>query len=268
MATESLNIVIATTPTGLTLQEEIRLAKPALLYGDRVTLYSPAAMMLASAEQVAALDDDGLVEFLRLAGSAIGPEAGQVADVYEQLRHKSRRSKDELQQLLGMKRLLREMAGKLQAAVLPMLQQAGADELAPAINAGLLGIDPLVSEFTDDQDALVNAFVDKLRELLVSRAAYPLFDEQVGGLVRAGIDEGMFELGRTARRRGKHVGLASDFIARVPAFPEASIAESLMCATSCAGRSDVSERLSRRSLLSSKPRRTRRISQPRSTTST
>jgi hypothetical protein len=126
-----------------------------------------------------------------------------------------------------MKRLLRQMAQELQTAVVPMLEEAGAGELAPAIDAGLMDIDPLVSEFTDDQDALINAFMDKLRALLLSRDAYPLFDEQVGVLVRAGVDEGMFELGRTAKRRGKSVGLASDFIARVPVFPDASIAEIL-----------------------------------------
>ncbi|MEJ7567441.1 MAG: hypothetical protein WKF41_04165 [Gaiellaceae bacterium] len=221
-----LNIVVATAPAGLTLEEEIRLAKPALLYGDHVTLYSPAAMMLASAEQVAALDDDGLAEFLRLASDAI-PGAEQLADVYEQLRDKRRRSRAELQQLLGIKRLLREMAFDLQGTVVPMLEKAGATELVPAIEAGLLGIDPLLSEFSDDEDALISAFVEKLRDLLVGRAAYPLFDAQVGSLVRAGVDEGMFEVGATARRRGKNVGIASDLIARVPAFPEATIAEIL-----------------------------------------
>jgi hypothetical protein len=227
MLANGLNITVATAPTGLTLEEEIRLAKPALIYGDRVTLYSPAAMMLASAEHVAALDDDGLVEFMRMASSALGPEAEDMAAYYEALKNKPHRNRGELQEFLKVKRLLRQMAGELQNAVNPMLEEAGAGELAPAIHSGLLTIDPLLTEFSDDQDELVNAFMDKLRDLLTSRSAYPLFDEQVGGLVRAGIDEGMFEIGPTARRRGKNVGVASEFIARVPAFPEASIAEIL-----------------------------------------
>ena len=35
-----MNIAIATAPRGMKFEEEIRLLKPALLYGDQVTLLS------------------------------------------------------------------------------------------------------------------------------------------------------------------------------------------------------------------------------------
>jgi len=222
-----VEIVIATAPVGLTLEEEIRLAKPALLYGDQVTLYSPVAVLLASAEEVAGLDDEGLIEFFRTVGPGLDPgfEAGLA--YVEHLRRKRHRTKEELQLVLGFGRQLRQTAMELREAVGPLLESAGVPELAPAIDAGLLRIDPLVSEATDDLDAVVDAYVGKLRELLVNRSAHPLFDEGVGSLVRAGVNEGMFELGSAAGRRAKDVGVASELIARVPAFPEASVAEIL-----------------------------------------
>ena len=55
-----------------------------------------------------------------------------------------------------------------------MLLDSGATELTPAIEAGLLSIDPLSTEDTADLDALFNAFLQKLRGLLVSRSHYPL----------------------------------------------------------------------------------------------
>lgn len=73
-----LTIAVATAPRGLSLEEEIRLSKPALLYGDRVTLYSATAMMLASSEQIAHLDDDELIDFLEsVSGTIPGGRGGR-----------------------------------------------------------------------------------------------------------------------------------------------------------------------------------------------
>jgi hypothetical protein len=72
---ENLTISVATAASDLSLGEEVRLAKAALLYADHVTLYSPTAMMLASAEQVAAFDDDELMAFVASLASSHGPAA-------------------------------------------------------------------------------------------------------------------------------------------------------------------------------------------------
>src|SRR4051794_25876549 len=53
-----ITIAVATGPSGgLSLENEIRLVKPALLYADRVTLISPAATLLQAATDVGASEN-------------------------------------------------------------------------------------------------------------------------------------------------------------------------------------------------------------------
>jgi hypothetical protein len=67
-AANSLRIAVATCPnpdSGLRLTHELHLLKPALIYGDQVTLYSPAALLTASFAQVAYADHQQRLEFLQ-----------------------------------------------------------------------------------------------------------------------------------------------------------------------------------------------------------
>jgi len=146
---------------------------------------------------------------------------------YRLLRDKKHRTKNEMLEFFKMKRNLRGLAAAVGEVARPMLEQAGAAELVPAISQGLLVIDPLLEETTADRQELHDAFFEKLRGLLVSRSYHPLFDEQVGSLVRAAATEGMFEIGVAAGRRAKRTGVASGFMAQVPGFPDATIAEIL-----------------------------------------
>lgn len=224
-----LSIVISTSPgAGITLAEEIRLAKPALLYGDKVTLYSPTAAMLLSVGHIAELDDDGLMTFLEAVGPSLGPAAPTLFAQFRALATKRHRTRQELQALGQMKRALRQMAMEIGERYEELLEDAGAAELIPAIEAGLVEIDPIVmDEHVGDDDILIKSYMDKLKSLLVARTSYPLFDEDTGTLVRAAVGEGMFDLGATAKRRGKQAATATDYITRVPAFPGATIAEVL-----------------------------------------
>jgi hypothetical protein len=223
------NIVITTSPAaGITLAEEIRLAKPALLYGDKVTLYSPTAAMLLSVGHIADLDDEGVMAFVEEIAPSLGPHVPMLCAQVRALATKRHRTRQELQALGQMKRALRQMAAEIGEKYEEMLEDAGAGELIPAIEAGLVEIDPIVmDEHVGDDDILIKSYMDKLKSLLVARTSYPLFDQDTGTLVRAAVGEGMFDLGATAKRRGKQAATATDYIARVPAFPDATIAEVL-----------------------------------------
>jgi hypothetical protein len=223
------NIVITTSPAaGITLAEEIRLAKPALLYADKVTLYSPTAALLLSVGAIADLDDDGLLAFLESLAPSLGPEVPMPLAQLRALGVKRHRTTQELQAFGQMKRALRQMATEIDQKYEELLEDAGAVELIPAIEAGLVEIDPIfMDEHVGDDDILINSYMDKLKFLLVDRTSYPLFDEDTGALVRAAVGEGMFDLGETAKRRGKQAATATDYIARVPTFPEATVAEVL-----------------------------------------
>src|SRR2546426_202622 len=100
-----------------------------------------------------------------------------------------------------------------------MLAESGANELLPAMQAGLVRVDSVIRR--DDEevaavavavakaagvgaayDSLVaESFLSRIRDLLVDPFAYPLFDEMVGDVVRSHVAEGLFEVRPESSRR-------------------------------------------------------------------
>jgi hypothetical protein len=224
---DEVRIAITTSPQGLSLTNEVRLLKPALLYADHVTLYSPTAALFASTATVGQMGEAGMIDLLRQVGPLINPDAVAALDLYDQMLRKKRKTREEMQAILQLKRLLQDSSIEWLEKVEEMLEAAGAAELTPALDAGLVTIDPLVREGDAGDDALFEAYMTRLRDLMTSKHVYPLLDGGTGDLVRAAVSEGAWELGDAAGRRGKQVSGASRFMERLPAFPEATMAEIL-----------------------------------------
>jgi hypothetical protein len=239
-----VRIAIATGPSGgLSLERELRLVKPALLYADRVTLLSPVATLLQATADVGA-SENLTMTLLREVGPKLDPYSSEAFAVYDELRSKRRPTQQEIRAMYEFRQMLSAGSSEILAKAREMLTDAGADELVPAIEAGLVTIDPVMQEGdaaamlvpgieaaaglerTMDS-ALANSFFERLRELLDDPSAYPLFDEQVGDLVRAQVSEGLFEVGAVSRRRGKQASAAAQLIEKLPSFPSASVSEVL-----------------------------------------
>jgi hypothetical protein len=225
------HIAIGAAPRGgLSLDEDIRLLKPALLYGDRVTLYSPMATMLAMTAGLGELSERDRISFLRQVIPIVAAEDSDSLDgldLYEQLRRRRNRTTQEIMAAERFRRELERHWDELRSVIERTLEQAGADQLVAAVDAGLLTIDPLLPGGDFDLEEFLRAFVDKLAELLTASLSYPLFDDSAGGLVQAHVAEGLIVPREGARGRGKQVTAASEFMSRLPAFPAASIHEVL-----------------------------------------
>lgn len=221
----------AATTGGISLDNELRLLKGALLYGDHVTIHSPTLSMLVMMAGLGELAEDDRLEFLRQVVPSLSPDtAPQVLaflEVYNDLRRKKRRSPQEIITVEKVRRVLDKSWGEVRPRIDDMLTSSGADELVPAIDAGLLDIDPLVTGDQFDMALFLQAFIDSLASLLTERDAYPLFDDFAGDLVRTRVAEGLIEPTRGSEVRGRQVSAATDFMSRLPAFPGASVSELL-----------------------------------------
>lgn len=108
------HIAIAAAPTpGMAMREELRLLKPALLYGDHVTLVSPKAAMIAGVLDIAKLNTE---DFLRLIAEfapivSPGKHGGLDEGVkrYRELKRKRGRTPAELIQQLRFEQETRQM---------------------------------------------------------------------------------------------------------------------------------------------------------------
>lgn len=240
------HIAIAAAPTpGMAMREELRLLKPALLYGDHVTLVSPKAAMIAGVLDIAKLNTE---DFLRLIAEfapivSPGKHGGLDEGVkrYRELKRKRGRTPAELIQQLRFEQETRQM---FESTMLPPLREiaseTGAVDLVPAIEAGLLTVTPLSTTqrptnlehlFAPSQDDwsdnVVSGFVNQISELIDKPDTYPLFDNETSKLWSLGIKEGVFELPAGASHRAKEVHTAASFMERLPAFDKADVSEVL-----------------------------------------
>jgi hypothetical protein len=119
-----------------------------------------------------------------------------------------------------------------------MMTDAGVAELLPAIEQGVLKVDTLGLEEGGDTDVLVQRVSDLIAKVVApGSTTLPMFDDTSGGFLRAMQAEGTLS---SARLEGaQQVGMASQFIEWVPAFPNASIDRIL------AARSDMQASLTR-----------------------
>jgi hypothetical protein len=106
-----MDIVVGVAPTPkLSLETELRLIKPALLYGDRVTLYSPATSLIAMTAAIGELSDDERVDFIAQVVPAVSPDRSEetllVLNTYRELRRTRRRARE---QILLVERLRRQL---------------------------------------------------------------------------------------------------------------------------------------------------------------
>jgi hypothetical protein len=229
---QGLEIAIGAHPGGLSMESDVRLVKAAILYGDRATLYSPAASLLTFVGRLDGLDEDGKLGFLQditnLLEPASGPQVEAVIRTYRELRGRKHRQPNEIKQVgLLRTQLLRDAWATMIQETNVFLDTTGIAALRPAVAAGLLRIDPLLAGREYDEELFTLAFVERLGAILNDRRAYPLFDQQTGELVEASIAAGIFGSSETADRRGRQASAASGFLDKLPAFPNASVAEVL-----------------------------------------
>jgi hypothetical protein len=165
-STAVMNIVIGVAPTStFSLETELRLIKPALLYGDRVTLCSPATSLVAMASAIGHLSDDEKIDFLAQVVSEVSPEQAEdtlkVLSAFRELRRKRRRSREEILLVERVRRQLRVAWEMMRERMDHMVATSGANELAPAVEQGLLEVDVLLSSEEDfSLEQMLQEFLD------------------------------------------------------------------------------------------------------------
>jgi len=233
-----LRIAILTGPSSDlpgALSSEIRLCKAALLYGDAVTLYSPSAVMLGGVEQLATADTTARISFMRAVVPVLDPEHGPelVAnlDNFTRMRRKRGRTPQELLAVMKVEREFAREWNHVAEVAGQLMEDAGAYELVPALRSGLLEVHPLVERDStpndDFGDGVIEGLITRTGEVLADTRAYPLFDDMMGDLVRAGLQEGLFRLPSRTRTHARQIGTAAGLFEMLPTFPMAHVEEVL-----------------------------------------
>lgn len=226
---ESLHITVGASHigSGISLENELRLIKAGLLYGDKVKLCSLGASFIVTLAQAGHLSKGEQISTMQEWSSSLGSEYAGTNDILaaaKTLRGKQHRSKSEILTLARIDKAIAETWQMMSGKIAEIVAESGASGLTEAYDAGLLEVEIYDIQ---DTDTMVKQFFDSVGAAVVSHDTFPLFDGGTGDLVRAAINEGQLAPRSSAQLRSKIVGLASDMLGRLPLFDVASMDELL-----------------------------------------
>jgi hypothetical protein len=241
-----------------------RLVKPALLYADRVTIYSPAASMMSAVTELASIRDprQQLLVTLEIVKEVpqLASQLNVPSETLEQLKgflgvdrrlvrrigamhgNGTQGQIDELYaQLDGLDSIWRD---QMPDAIAKVKEALGAEELLLAVRAGAVKVASLVETPNLDViadslrrakgastgtavDDMIVAFTARIVEMLADQRSFPLFDAQSSGLIRALEREAAVAPSPHAMRRGAEVSSAASFMGYLPYFPDLPMDEVL-----------------------------------------
>ncbi len=245
-----LRLAIATAPqsgdASVTLANDLRLVRSAVLYADEVELISPGVEMIGNVVALGNGSKQDVVAVLSSLDDLTLTRLGVEPISLPQWRHALKllgnmtpEALDAVSSLTGQSipDEVRDATNQAQNALATALEQfrgvadqmtldSGADELTLAMEAGLLRLStPIVGD--GDTDAFVARYMEKLRKLIQNPRVHLLLDELTGSLVRSMINGGRVEPSRLAVANAGEAAVGSGLIARLPAFDEAPLGEVL-----------------------------------------
>lgn len=228
------HITIGSYPSQeISLENDLRLVKSALLYADKVKLCSLMSSMMLT---LVTLKESDLPRHLEMLQVLIPPMSedqdkakelvGQLQNI-RQIMYKEKPSKRELLQRAQIRPKLSQMRSTLIGIAERMLRDAGMDSLTNVIQTGLLELHTFRAGDTWESSSMANEFVEVLSTAISTGSTYPLFDDKTGNLVNLGVRAGKIDVSEGGVMRGKHCGLASRLLERLPLFDDASVSEVL-----------------------------------------
>ena len=245
-----IHVTVATAGRlqGLSLTEELRLVKAALLYADQVTVASLGTASLgAAAELLRGSDAQRARRMMDVASALMDPEQQRVLGLLQ-----SRKARRAIRGYRELEASLTPFVREIEGVVEGMRTESGAAELDAAVSAGILRIEPLdldpvafireavlAAKLREDgiglddvsRSAVRGAAEPAIRSLLqiIGRTiapnsdTFPLFDNEAGDIVRDMIKSAHSQ--PVSRLPAVQSGLAATFIGTLPAFPDATVSE-------------------------------------------
>ena len=254
IAPQVLHLTIGTYPSNsLVLDQELKLLKAALLYGDQVELYSLKASLIAMfmklgnisgplqirlIEDIAPyiMSENEAGTFLNnmqiyKRGTKIKPTPKQVLIFQQQLAHKWLEVKNVavgIAQSSGFQSIENAVkSGVLKIHIFKVAhdQQQAIDFLADCV--ALASHSPRLAErrpkMAIRDDLILAEFVQGMVAAVSGGTTMPLFDEQTSSLVEAGIRAEVIGPSESATNRAKHSALAAHMLEKLPHYEGATI---------------------------------------------
>ena len=244
---QDLHISVSVQPTDdLGLEKEISMVKAALLYGDKVKLYSPKLPSIQAISRFHDFSPELRLKFLERIIPYLSQGNAQKLSAsledYKSILGKERPDHHELQRRREFEQKLEQEWGDIAEQANAFVRESQLDQIDSAVKAGVLelhdfknpsedstALDLMIENVassttkgrdlkTDPEKAWIAEYVKNLSQSVSDDATYPLLDNAVGNLIApdmAGMD------------KGKQAQLARYLLQRLPLFEKASVNEIL-----------------------------------------
>ena len=232
----------------LSLENDLLLVKASLLYADRVRLCSIGSALALEYAQLIEASDSQRQDWVERHFEALAPmypeEAATMREFFRQYRNLCRQrpgtlNRTQVQLKFQLQAKLRRAWDSFDQGIGEFLRIAGADGIIEALETGLLdlhsfeaggiermgGLTPEGEDQMSDElfGALIWEYFDLSAEAVADGETNPLFDRASGEFFKAGVEAGVIEPTESGIARGRHSGLASDLLQRLPLFERATI---------------------------------------------
>lgn len=218
------------------LESELQMVKAALLYANRAELCSAASSALLALISLGDTHKEKRFETLKAINSWFPTEETNqnlkfLSEFYEKARLKRYTKKGQVL-LRQFNRALAELWEEARSKINEGISEAGGGEIVDAVDSGLLKLyefEAPLRRFVQESELrdFVQEYIDVVGNAVSNARTYPLFDEDTSKLISAGINAGAIPISNSGVSRSKEVKLATDLLARLPVFPQATVKELL-----------------------------------------
>lgn len=221
-------VSVVTSPSrDITARSDVSIVKYALLFADRITLYSPTLAMADAVRRGSRSKQDIAMALDVVSKHEPGfPQVG--AEFWLRLMNKPivRQSEGE-RKISGA---IDDMRGRIMDIANRIVDGSGFSDLQPAISEGLVEVDDLGIRRAKDvglasvvasamgermTDGVMDRYVGMIEDIVVRGAGFPLTDRIVSSLVEAGIREGKF-VSEGRRLKAKTSALSCSILRNIP----------------------------------------------------
>src|SRR5215217_2349307 len=236
----------------LSLENDLLLVKAGLLYADRVRLCSIGSALALDFVKLMGASHAQQLDFLEKYFAELAPTNPEAAatmrefiPLYRDLRQrrKGTLTKPQIQTKFEIQANLKRAWANFEDGIGEFLRVAGAEGIVEAVDTGLLdvhrfeagGAERMGGLEPEDQDRrseefiedLFWEFLDLIGEAVADGETNPLFDQMSGDLLRTGVEAGVVSPSESGIARGRHSGLSSDLLHRLPLFEKATVQDIL-----------------------------------------
>lgn len=230
----SMNFTIAVVPDSMSINQDMRFIKAALLYSDTITLVSPmASTYFQLTDKAYNKNEKTLFELIK----KVMPFCKKSDPLYyesiigtfnkmESILYSKQYKTIPVVDRYRLKKTLLEFSDNVSQVFYQSLGEDNCNSLKKLVEINKVKLHDFRNSYAE-ADAFCHEFYTILKDSVVDTQTFPLFDDLSNNLIKSAINDGVVILNDANEFEAKHAKLASELLVSLPTFEFATLDEIL-----------------------------------------